>query len=99
MSKELFESKKFKKHATGVISTVNVAVGMLAPDLDPLVGVLQGLGKKHKAYGVLPAHFDVVGQALLETLGDALGDKFTSDVKTAWTELWTVISTTMISGM
>lgn len=94
----MFENPRFKKHAKGVVGTVNTAVGMLGPDLSPLVDILKSLGKKHKAYGVLEAHYPVVGQALIETLDAALGDKFTEDVKAAWLEIWGVISSTMIAG-
>lgn len=98
MSDELFASPALKKHAKGVISTVNTAVGMLEPDLDGLVAILKKLGRTHKIYGIVEAHYPVVGQALLETLNDALGEAFTPDVKAAWTEIYGVISSTMIAG-
>jgi hemoglobin-like flavoprotein len=89
-SEELFQSERFKKHATGVINTVNTAVNMLAPDLDPLVEILHELGKKHAQYGALPAHYAVVGRALIDT--------FTNEVKTAWARIYDVLSTSMIEG-
>jgi hemoglobin-like flavoprotein len=97
-SEELFQSERFKKHATGVIHTVNTAVNMLAPDLDPLIEVLHELGKKHAQYGALPAHYAVVGRALIDTLQKVLGDKFTNEVKTAWARIYDVMSTSMIEG-
>ena len=97
-SEELFQSERFKKHATGVINTVNTAVSMLAPDLDPLVEILHELGKKHAQYGALPAHYAVVGRALIDTLQKVLGDKFTNEVKTAWARIYDVLSTSMIEG-
>ena len=98
MSDEMYASPAFKKHASGVISTVNTAVGMLGPDLSPLVDVLKQLGRTHKDYGVLEPHYAVVGQALIETLDAALGDAFTDEVKNAWLEIWGVIKDTMIAG-
>ncbi len=98
MSDSLFADPKFKKHAAGVISTVDAAVGMLGGDLTPLVGILKDLGKKHVAYGVIPAHYDVVGQALIETLATAMGEAFTPDVKRAWVEIYGIVSSTMIEG-
>ena len=86
------------EHASGVISTVNTAVNMLAPDLDPLVEILRALGRKHAQYGALPAHYAVVGRALIDTLQKVLGDKFTSEVKTAWARIYDIISTSMIEG-
>ena len=97
-SEELFQSERFRKHAAGVISTVNTAVNMLAPDLDPLIEVLHELGKKHAQYGALPAHYAVVGRALIDTLQKVLGDKFTNEVKTAWARIYDVMSTSMIEG-
>ena len=66
--------------------------------MDELVTILKKLGLKHKAYGVIPPHYDVVGQALIGTLGDAMGEKFTEEVKSAWVEIYGVISSTMIEG-
>ena len=48
-------------------------------------------------YGVLPEHYDVVGEALIATLGDALGTDFTSDVKDAWVAVWGIVRNTMVS--
>ena len=43
----------------------------------------QGLGKRHVPYGVLPAHYDVVGQALLATLEGGLGAEWNDQVRRA----------------
>ncbi len=94
----MFADPKFKKHAAGVIKFVNVGVGMLEPDLDGLVVKLKELGLKHKKYGVLEAHYPIVGEALIGTLSDAMGDAFSEDVKGAWVEVYGIISSTMIAG-
>ena len=96
MSDSLFADPKFKKHAAAVVGTVDTAVGMLGPDLSPLVEILKKLGRKHKVYGVKEEHYDVVGQALIETLAAALGDAFTEEIKVAWVEIYGVISSNMI---
>ena len=92
---DLYNNLYLKKHGANVVMTVNTAVNGLS-DLDALVPVLQGLGKCHVAYGVLPPHYGVVGQALIATLGAALGDAFTDDVKTAWLAVYGIVQTTMI---
>ena len=79
------------------MTTVGVAVGMLT-DVPKLLPVLEGLGAKHKGYGVLPAHYDVVGQALLDTLALGLGEAFTPSLKAAWAEVYGIVSSTMIKG-
>lgn len=92
--KGLSNSPKLKKHAVGVVETVSTAVGMLR-NLDKLVPVLEDLGTTHVGYGVAEAHYDVVGQALIDTLAAGLGDKFTPHVKDAWLAVWGIIATTM----
>jgi hemoglobin-like flavoprotein len=98
MSEELFASRRFKDHARGVIATVNTAVSMLSPDLDPLVDILHKLGRTHAQYGALPAHYAVVGRALIETLQEVMGDKFTNEVKTWWARVYDLVSMAMIEG-
>jgi len=98
LSDAMFENPKFKKHAAGVIRTVNKAVCMLGSDLAPLVKTLHGLGKRHVKYGVLEAHYPIVGQALIETLAAAMGEAFTDEVKAAWVDVYGVISGAMIEG-
>ena len=42
-------------------------------DLSEVVPFLTELGKKHVPRGILPEHYPVVGQALLDTLEAGLG--------------------------
>jgi hypothetical protein len=57
--------------------------------------VLQDLGSKHVTYGVESHHYDIIGQALLDTLALGLGDAFTPEVKAAWEAVYAVVATTM----
>ena len=63
--------------------------------LDELIPAAQELARKHVDYGVKPAHYDTVGAALLWTLEQGLGLKFTDDVKTAWASAYGVLSQVM----
>ena len=56
------------------------------------------MGKAHVKYGALAEHYDLVGQALIKTLSDALQAKFTDEVKESWLALYKVIKDTMIEG-
>ena len=95
----LYKSKLFKGHAGAVIGTVDAAVGLLEKnDMDTLVAVLKDLGGKHVEYGIVEAHYPVVGQALLDTLEKALGDAFTPEVKEAWAGVYGVIQEKMLEG-
>jgi hemoglobin-like flavoprotein len=63
--------------------------------LDQLVPAVQDLGRRHVGYNVEAAHYDTVGAALLWTLAQGLGEVFTPAVEAAWTEVYTVLATTM----
>jgi hypothetical protein len=68
------------------------------PDLEPALITLGKLGARHVEYGVLPAHYGIVGQALLHTLETALGDKWTPKVKGGWTTIYGMVSSAMMTG-
>ncbi|MGD8785048.1 MAG: globin family protein [Thioalkalispiraceae bacterium] len=77
-----------------LMAMINTAVNSLN-NLEAVVPAVEEMGKRHVTYGVKDEDYDVVGEALLWTLGQGLGDKFTDDVKVAWTETYVVLSTTM----
>ena len=93
-----YSNPRFKAHARKVVEMLDATVNMIGPDLEPLADALKGLGKKHVAYGVLPAHYGIVGEALLQTLGAALGDRFTPKVKAGWGSIYRFVSSNMIDG-
>ena len=84
------------KHGAGVVRTVGVAVGMLT-DLDALVPVLKGLGQRHTGYGVVAAHYPIVGGAFLKTLQVGLGPAYTPEVAACFSAMWGVVESTMQS--
>lgn len=77
-----------------LMQTLAVAVDGLN-NLPKLVPVLQSLGVRHQGYMVAEHHYDVVGEALLWTLREGLGDAFSSDVETAWKEVYGLIADVM----
>lgn len=66
--------------------------------LDQLLPALQDLGRRHAAYGVLPAHYNTVAAALLWTIEAGLGAGFTRDVCEAWVSAYMLISSTMLNA-
>jgi hemoglobin-like flavoprotein len=60
--------------------------------------VLSGLGRRHVRYGALPEHYPAVGASLLATLEHFAGEAWTTDVAAAWTELYGVVTETMIGA-
>ena len=73
---------------------IHIAVDNL-DKLDDIVPAVQDLGVKHLEYGVKNSHYDTVGAALLWTLGQGLGDAFTTEVMSAWTEVYGLLASTM----
>ncbi|MCB1514784.1 MAG: hemin receptor [Hyphomicrobiaceae bacterium] len=67
-------------------------------DLDTLLPTAQTLAKRHVDYGVEPQHYALVGEALLWTLGDALGESFNEQTQTAWKAAYGELSAQMISA-
>lgn len=65
---DLYNSKAYKKHCRFVMEAIRAAVEEL-DDANALVRQLKRLGKSHAGLGVVSVHYDVVGKALMETLG------------------------------
>ena len=63
--------------------------------LQTLAPILEDLGKKHVRYGVVTGHYNFVGNALIDTLKEALGEQWTEDVKGAWLVVWGFVRQTM----
>jgi hemoglobin-like flavoprotein len=59
---------------------------------------LRLMGQRHAAYGVLPSHYDTVGQALLDMLKETLRGDFTPAIRDAWTALYGAVASTMLAG-
>ena len=63
--------------------------------LDEIVPAVQALGRRHAGYYVEDAHYDTVGEVLLWTLNQGLGESFTPQVRDAWASVYALLATTM----
>jgi len=80
-----------------LMTTMNIAVnGLRLPST--IIPILQKLGALHAGHAVEIAHYQIVGEALLWTIQQQLGDDYTPETGEAWTEAYRLISTTMIEG-
>lgn len=77
-----------------LMQMLSVAVNGLN-DLEAIIPAVQQLGIRHIKYGVQDSHYDTVGEALLWTLEQGLGDEFTDEVKEAWTSVYIALATIM----
>lgn len=92
----LFKSD-LKSQGRKLTSMINTAVVNLG-NLGEILTAVEDLGRRHVGYGVEPTHYDTVGEALLWTLGQGLGDSFTDEVSEAWAEAYTALATVMITA-
>lgn len=77
-----------------LMATLAFAVaGLRQPET--ILKAVQELGRRHVGYGVQDAHYDTVGQALLWTLEQGLGADFTSEVRSAWAEVYGLLAGVM----
>ena len=84
--------------ASRTMAAVKTAVDGL-DDIEQVAPFLVRLGARHVRYGVVPEHFDLVGEAFLWTLEQGLGDAFTPEVHEAWVAAFGVIARAMLLGM
>ena len=88
---------KMKEQGNKLMTMLGAAVAGLS-NLEALIPVLEGLGKRHVGYKVEPAHYDTVGAALLDTLKAGLGDDFTPEHKEAWSTVYGTMAKVMIDA-
>jgi methyl-accepting chemotaxis protein len=87
-------------HGSYLIQMLDTALNMLGPDIELLTEILDSLGAKHVRYGVKPAFFPDMGEALIITLEETLGkDVMTDAVKLSWAETYEALSAIMIESM
>ena len=64
---------------------------------ETILPAASALAKRHVAYGAKAEHYPVVGATLLWTLEKGLGEAWTPELATAWTDAYGVLSGYMIS--
>jgi hemoglobin-like flavoprotein len=89
--------KDLREQKNKLMAMMAAAVGGLH-DLKTLVPHVKALGARHAGYGVTVAHYGIVGEALMWTLQQGLGDDFTPEVRSAWAKVYGVLAGTMQTG-
>ena len=67
-------------------------------DLDELVPFLQQLGRDHRKFGALAAHYPAVGASLLATLQHFLGDDWTPQLAADWEAAYGLVAQVMVEA-
>src|SRR5215510_12761678 len=71
-----------KMQGRKLMAMLNTVVYGLS-SFERLVPAVKQLGERHDGYGVQPAHYRTVGESLLWTLKQGLGDAFDEDTERA----------------
>jgi nitric oxide dioxygenase len=93
--KPLFRSD-MREQGRKLMTTLGMVVNGLS-DLDELLPAVTTLALKHVGYGVTPEHYRPVGEALIWTLEQGLGEAFTAETRTAWLTAYGALSGAMIA--
>ncbi|CAM5674164.1 oxidoreductase [Streptomyces avidinii] len=70
----------------------------LVDDPQSLVRFCGHLGRDHRKFGTLSAHFPAVGECLLAALARYAGPAWTADIAAVWTKAYGVVAQVMISA-
>ncbi|PZD75141.1 Bacterial hemoglobin [Acaryochloris thomasi RCC1774] len=96
-AKPLFENTHMKEQEQKLLqSLVLVIENLRNPEV--LSKSLRGLGARHVKYGALPEHYPLVGNSLLKTFEQYLGQDWRPEVKEAWVDAYGTITEIMLDG-
>ncbi|CAM5200811.1 nitric oxide dioxygenase OS=Ureibacillus acetophenoni OX=614649 GN=SAMN05877842_10247 PE=3 SV=1 [Ureibacillus acetophenoni] len=84
------------RQQTALANTV-LAAAKHIDNLEPIVPVVMQIAHKHRALGILPEHYPIVGENLLKAIKQVLGDAATDDIIGAWANAYGVIADVFIS--
>jgi hemoglobin-like flavoprotein len=89
---------EMREQGRKLIAMISVAVNGLER-IETLVPVIEALGRRHAGYGVKDEHYATVAAALLWTLEQGLGGRFTPEAREAWTGAYGLLASTMQGAM
>ena len=87
--------KKMDEQYTKLMDMLSVIIARL-DRMDELNEDIAAMARRHVHYGVRPAHYKLVGNALLWTLRQGLGQDWTIDLEQAWTKCYSNLADTMM---
>jgi len=92
----LFSRTSVPEQSKKLLATLTYVISWL-DRLDSIVPEVEALARRHVHYGVQIHHYALVGQALLWTLEQGLGEAWTPDTKDAWVACYTLLSESMLN--
>jgi len=85
-----FQGKKLIRMLTAIITRIQ-KIEDIMPEID-------ALSQRHVNYGTKPEHYALVGKALIRTLEQCLGNRWTEETSQAWQTVYGVVAQTMIQA-
>jgi hemoglobin-like flavoprotein len=95
-TKSFFAQTDMKKQQAALVGALALVVSGVEKGED-LTGVLKSLGTRHESYGVLPEHYPIVGQVLIETFQAFLGPDWTPAYEETWVTAYGVVTQSMLN--
>jgi hemoglobin-like flavoprotein len=87
-----------QKHACVVLRTVGqVVTGRIHVKL--LIPFLDNMGKRHGKYGVEVEYFKGMGEALIWTMEQAVGVRWTPELQSAWRRTYNILKEVMVMAI
>lgn len=93
----LFSRTSVPEQSKKLLATLAYVITRL-DRLESIVADVEALARRHVHYGVQEHHYVLVGQALLWTLEQGLGDAWTPEVQAAWQACYTLLSEAMLNA-
>jgi hemoglobin-like flavoprotein len=93
MFKEVDQAAMEKK----LIASLALIVENLRNPIE-LTSALKSLGARHVKIGTVPEHYPMIGNILIYTFSQYLGEDWTLELATAWEEAYNLIADLMLSG-
>lgn len=95
--KPMFANTNLQAQGAKLMAALGFVVGALRTPA-ALEAPVRELAIRHKGYGVRDSHYATVGRALVDTLQDALADRWTPQLWAAWAEAYGIVSAMMIAA-
>jgi nitric oxide dioxygenase len=89
--------RDMEAQALKMMSTLGAVVAQIH-DIGALRPVLADLARRHVAYGVAPADYDAVGEALLWAIERAHGPRFTAAIAASWRAAYAQLAEAMLAA-
>ena len=78
-------------------SVVAYAVQLIDPEAPSFDHVMRRIAYKHVSLGIRPEQYTIVGEHLLASVGEVLGDAVTPEIAAAWSEVYWLFALQLVA--